>query len=657
MGVLRAVAAGILALTAVAAGVVAGGIVLLATLYGWNDARPLLAAQAGKALGREVRIEGNLSVTLADPLRIRIERLTIANEPWAADPALMTIAVLELELSVRPLLRGSWELPLIALSGPHLALETDPAGGNNWGSGPPSPQRAVAREAVPGDRREAPLVERLVIADGRVRYRDPERGVDVAARIDTATGGDQGERVRLDGDGTFAGKPFTLMVEGGSLRFLRDAPDPYPIVAEVAIGDTRGRLEGRVGDPLSLQGIDLSVALRGPDLADVFPILGIPAPRTAPYHLSGHLAREGAVWRLRGLEGGVGDSDLSGTIAVDTAGERPMVTGDLASRRLAAADLAGLVGASPRGRGDYPTKGGDRVIPATRVDLERLRAADMDVRFSGRRVEAPFAPLDDLEVRFRLEDGRLRLDPLRLGIAGSRIGGTAVVDGRGAVPDLRVDLRVRGARLAEFFQGTAFAEEMGGTVTGTVVLAGRGGSVADMLAAADGRVGLAVSGGRVTSLAEAGLKTNLLETLGILVSGDEPVRFNCLAADLAVADGIVRSDAIVLDTDETLIVATGEASLRDETLNLTIEGDSKEPQIFATHVPVIVRGPFLAPSVSADVGESLTRGAVAVALGVLLTPLAGILATADSGTEGDADCATLAAKAKRPGGAGGPGKR
>ena len=628
---------------------VAAGIGIALAVFDWNDARGFIARQASKALSREVAIDGDLNVRLGNPLRIHAEGLRVANADWSDERTMAELKALDLQLRPWPLLRGDFEFPEIRLSGPSLLLEKNRDGAANWTFGGPDPRKEAAKETVkPEDRGDIPIIETLLVEDGRVRFRDPTRRIDIDSGINTAVGGNGEQEVRLDGKGDFAGKPFTLTVAGGSLEYLRDNPKPYPLRVETAVGKTRGKIEGSIAEPVKLQGVDLSVELRGADLADVFPILGIPVPTTRPYAISGHLGREGDVWRFDGMNGKVGESDLSGRVAVDLGGDRPRISGALTSQKLAAVDLAGFIGASPAGRGGYPTKGRERIIPATAVPLEKLRNADMDVTFRGEHVEAPFSTLDDLDARAKLEDGRLMLDPLSLGVGGGRVAGTAVLDGGRKTPALDVNLDVRQVRLARLFRETPFAQEMGGTASGRVQLKGQGATVADILASSDGKLGVAVDGGRITSYAVKGLKTNILETLGVALSGDRPLPFNCLVADLSVKDGLMESRALVLDTPETLVTAEGTINLRSEALDMTVLGRAKKPQVFATHVPVHVRGTLGAPDIGVNPAESAARGAAAVALGVLLTPLASVLPFLDPGSNEQPHCGELVRNARSP---------
>ena len=54
------------------------------------------------------------------------------------------------------------------------------------------------------------------------------------------------------------------------------------------------------------------------------------------------------VWSFSNFSGRVGDSDLSGTIRVDTGPKRPVMKADLVSNLLDFDDLAGFIGRNAR---------------------------------------------------------------------------------------------------------------------------------------------------------------------------------------------------------------------------------------------------------------------------------------------------------------------
>src|SRR3546814_10479864 len=72
--------------------------------------------------------------------------------------------------------------------------------------------------------------------------------------------------MRIEGAGHLHGEPFRLTAHGGSLLALRESDDPYPLTVDVRVGETRGRISGTLADPVRFEGLNLDVALAGPNL-------------------------------------------------------------------------------------------------------------------------------------------------------------------------------------------------------------------------------------------------------------------------------------------------------------------------------------------------------------------------------------------------------
>src|SRR3546814_6024056 len=117
--------------------------------------------------------------------------------------------------------------------------------------------------------------------------------------------------------------PYTTLFRSGAILMLRDSEEPYPVDLEVTFGDTRLTVEGTFEDPVAFEGAAVRMSLAGPSLAEVFPLLGIPAPPTPPYEIAGHLQRHGAVWQLADMAGRIGNSDIAGGVAVDHGRDPP----------------------------------------------------------------------------------------------------------------------------------------------------------------------------------------------------------------------------------------------------------------------------------------------------------------------------------------------
>src|SRR6185437_1472448 len=112
-------------------------------------------------------------------------------------------------------------------------------------------------------------------------------------------------------------EPLSLHFVGGSALMLRQTDIPYPIDLDIVYGGTRLQLKGTVQDPFQFTGANVQLSLAGPDLSQIYPLLGIPGPPTPPYRIVGKLDREPGVWKLSNMTWHTGDSDLAGEIAID----------------------------------------------------------------------------------------------------------------------------------------------------------------------------------------------------------------------------------------------------------------------------------------------------------------------------------------------------
>ena len=137
------------------------------------------------------------------------------------------------------------------------------------------------------------------------------------------------------------------------------------------------------------------------------------------------------------------------------------------------------------------------------------------------------------------------------------------------------------------------------------------------------------------SLAEwAGV--NVLSALGLSLSGDRSAtNLHCGVMHFDVKDGVMGSQQIVLDTDPTRIDGHGTVDLKDETVNLTLEGKPKHFQLLHLNAPITLTGKLQSPAIGVDTKPALTQGALGLGLG-LLSPFAAIFAFVDPGLAKDA---------------------
>lgn len=624
--------------------IVALSAIFLAFLFDWSALRSPLAERIGQATGRGIAIEGPLSVHFGQVVRVHAEKVRLGNPDWAKDTDMARVEAIEVSVRVWPLLQGRVEIPELSLTNPVIDLRKTRDGKASWDFTQNPEGAVVADAAAPSDRSEVPLIERLWISDGRLRYRDESAAIDVEVHIASASGGDPGhDRLRLTGKGSFKGNPAKIDAEAGSLLRLSETDSPFPLSIALTIGDTRAQVKGTIQEPLHLAGMDLRLELSGQDMANLYTMTGVPLPATAPYAISGRLQYQHDRWAFEDFQGKVGASDLRGTVSVETGGPRNLLKADLVSKRLALADLAGFIGMDPDGA--TATGAPDRVLPDEPLNLEKIRTMDVDVRFNGQQVEVPGLPMEKLDAHLTIQDGLARLDPISFAIAQGTFAGTVAINGRADIPDADLSMRIDRLDLKRFFAGTRFEPETSGALTGKLQLSGKGRSTADVLASADGRATLMMPGGSLSALLVEASGLDVAEALGFAVSGDKAVPVRCMVTDWDIQKGLVTSRALVLDTTDSVISGQGTINLGTERMDLEVEAHPKDPSPFAARTPIDIGGTLGSPSVSLNAAQASARVGAATVLGILLTPLAAVIPFLEPGLGEDSDCAGLVRQA------------
>ena len=180
--------------------------------------------------------------------------------------------------------------------------------------------------------------------------------------------------------------------------------------------------------------------------------------------------------RYENFTGKVGESDLAGTLQVDTGGKRP---------RHARATCNPRCSTSPTSaRWSAPTsRSEDGVLPDTPFDPARWDSVDADVRIKAGTIKRPEQlPLENLSARIQMKDQRADADPLEFGIAGGKFAGTGNARRpQGADPGGPATCACRSCSSAQLFPTIKRRKASVGDIGGLVELKGTGDSVAQML--------------------------------------------------------------------------------------------------------------------------------------------------------------------------------
>ena len=602
--------------------------------FGLNLLKGTITRSVTEATGRELVIDGDLKAVWSwiHP-RIRAEGVSFANAQWGKADYLLSAEAIEASISVLPLFVGRIVLPEVHLEGAELSLEQDVDGRKNW----------ILKEEPEEQKDESRVhVKLLTVNEGRLRWEDAWREHSFVADLSTDDTG-----INFSGEGTYAGMPLKAKGHTGHVLALREESTPFPLSAELKIGDTAATLEGTLTGLIGFKGIDLHFKqLSGKTMEDLYWIIGLAFPDTSPYKLSGRLIRNDGMWKFENFSGKVGESDLAGTLQVDTGGKRPFMHGDLTTKVLNFADLGPLVGTN------QPREGG--VLPEAPFHVDRWETLDADVRLKAGTIKRPEAlPIENLSTRIQMKDKVLALNPLEFGIAGGKLTGPIRIDGNKEPVRGEVNMRVRGLQLAKLFPTIKQAQGSIGDLNGLVEIAGTGDSVGKLLASSHGKIGIYMDEGKISRFLMELVALDLWDAARVKMKGDQEIDIRCVIADFGVKGGVAQANAFVFDTAVVNIGGSGTINLKTEEMDLKLKPQPKDRGIGSLRTPLHIRGTFSNPDVGPDMGKLAGRAAGTIAMGIL-NPLLAILPLIEEGKGKDSNCGELIAQAnasikKKPG--------
>jgi len=141
---------------------------------------------------------------------------------------------------------------------------------------------------------------------------------------------------------------------------------------------------------------------------------------------------------------------------------------------------------------------------------------------------------------------------------------------------------------------------------------------------------------------------DLSRGLGLfLTKSDATTAVRCGVANFHAGAGDLKATTFVIDTNHVLVTANGHVDLSSERLDLALRGQPKELRLFRLRTPIVVHGSLSHPQIGVQAGKAIGQAGGAAALGVLLTPLAAVLAFVDKGLAKDANCVSLLSEAEQ----------
>lgn len=292
--------------------VVTGAAVGWYLLHDEDFLKARLGAYVTKHTGRDLNVEGPLTVTLGRRTRVDAHDISFRNAAWAAPADMLSLGRLSITVDVLSLFGDTPVIHSLALEDCDLRLQENEAGQANWDvlpeSGEPSAEVAEPHAALPV------LLMDTQIRQCQVSHDSPQRDRPLVIAVDDLSLQLlDGIRWSGRGSGRLDDESFSLsgnMEPAGA--FLAAKPLSYEV--DLAVGRVALRSSGSIEDPQTGRGANLDFRFSGPEMSEVLEHFNLPILSAGAFDFRLHLDSEDRLTRLEV------DGDL-GSLMLEASGQ------------------------------------------------------------------------------------------------------------------------------------------------------------------------------------------------------------------------------------------------------------------------------------------------------------------------------------------------
>lgn len=534
---------------------------LLATLD-VNALKTALSAQASKALGRPVAMNGAVHMDFDNGIGVSVADVVVDNPEGFASKEFAKIGQLKLALSWRALLEHHIEIHSITLRDAELTLITNGAGQHNW-------------EISQGDGATAPV---STGADKTATPENPGNANFKITRIEVAALNLEHTVLRQQDEAT--GKSQTLMLESAQIAA------PYD-------GAFSLNAKGDYNQMLFSVNLDVAKGWRSLMLANgSSPISLHAAAYGQEVTVKTDLVRVDKTIRLDALQLEAKGLTVTGALAVDMATAIPTLSGSLTVPEL---NLLQLQAAKPATTAHLQaSRPLARLIAATAPappDLSFLNKVQGDIALNiGKLVFAENKTLDSITTHLVIQNGGISLTPLKASFMGTVYTGSLYADSN------LTHVILNGSNIDFPAVAKAFGTAAPIAAHGDIALnvTGHGFTADGFIRSLNGTVQVVVDSGTFDFGNNGQTAGSLIEVLFPQASGASGQRLTCAAARFNAENGVLHSNGLVLDSNFATVAGNGDIDLANRQVDMVLRHVPKgatKPNLLNL-VPLQARGSF-----------------------------------------------------------------
>jgi len=612
--------------------IVVGAAVILPMVVSIDTVKGEIIAQVKSATGRDLTIDGPLSLSILPSPAISASKVALSNAPGAGAKPMVTLGKLEVQVQLLPLLSKTIVIDRFVLVDPVIDLEIDKQGRKNWdfaaaGAGTAPQQPSVGGGGAAGALGSIRLGD-VRLENGTVNYTDQRsnehKTVDKINMTVSLPSLDS--PLKADGSARFNAVVLNLKLDvakAGDLIGAAGSDTTAAFTSELVTFDFKGKA--------SIASTNGTINLKVPSLRKLAAWLGSPFAgervKTGEFSIAGKLAIAGSEIKFTEAQLSFDAIKGKGDLAVNSGGARPSVKGNL---DLAALDLNPYL--APEGQGGGGGAAGGAGGGASsgwsdeRIDVAGLKTADVDFKIAANGIKYRKIHVEKSAMTLRVNNGRMDVELTDL--AAYQGGGKAsvVLDGSSTPMAVTLNANLTSVQMEPLLSDAMNLDKLTGKGNITVALTSKGQSQRALIGALNGKGSMNIADGQIKGMDLLKMLNTATSAVGsALTGGGGETKFSHLTGTFTVTNGIVHNNDLVLDSPGLKAEGAGTIDLPQRRVDYKVT-----PKVAGLSVPVNVQGPWDNLSYVPDVA-GIVKGGVGGAVDTLKGAIPGVPGGGSSG--------------------------
>lgn len=533
--------------------------------YDLNKFKPAMAQAIKDATGRELTIGGDIRVRPGLLPTFVFKNIGFQNAPWGSRPHLATVKRLEVKISPFPMIWGDLKFLHLALVEPDVILEFNPSGTSNFDFETSSHETSNedAQTTLP-----ILIFDDVRIEKGLFTCNDEESDETFKIVFDYCEGEIPGleKSFSVDFEGAYEEIPLALKGTIGSIMTWVDLGHPLPVDLSGKTSGVSFRVKGEPRKLTNLKDQSFTIEAEGPSTLRFTKLAGLThVPEFGAFKLKTKVLDSNGKLALEQLNLHAGENltELS-------------IRGAVKDLRLFLTQY-GKKGFS-KGHPEKPGKT-TKVFSSDPWSLDVLKQADTEIKIRNKEYRLSTLAFSDVLLDIRIENGNLMAKQVKFIMDGGSVDGRFHLSLQGETPKVVTEMRVNQLDLGSMLDQLGTSQALDGKLDAEISLEGYGNSMADVMAGLNGEVFIWMGEGKIKlnylQRLQKYLGSNVSQLLNPFEKKSDDMTVNCLINKMKIKDGIMEYK-LLLDTEQTSLLVSGDVNLKTEQLDLGIQPKPKK---------------------------------------------------------------------------------